>query len=154
MNGFTLIPNELFEESHLSIPARFLFLLLLKFAFQKNSCFPSQEMLAQKMGMSVRHIRNLLNELEASKLISRKRSGFNKVNVYSLSRDYGNYTSSLYGKNENSNSSQMGTVAPFNKGTTFPNKNKQIKEKDKKGSMEGLEILRQKVNEIAPGRYS
>ena len=46
--------------------------MLLKYAWQKDFCYPGQETLAKDMGVSDRSVRTYLQELEAEKFINIK----------------------------------------------------------------------------------
>jgi len=80
--GFTQIPNSIIENKDLSIPARFLYLLLLKYAWKKNQIFPGQDSLAKIMCCSGVTIRKYLSELKKANLITWKQRGLNKTNIY------------------------------------------------------------------------
>lgn len=82
--GFTLVPNFLLNNSHLSAGAKLTYVMLLKYAWYENFCFPGQDQLASDMGVSRRYAQTCLKELEQSKLISVKRQGLGKPNVYTL----------------------------------------------------------------------
>ena len=82
-SGFTQVPNFILENVSLSIQARLLYCNLLKYAWNKDFCFPTQETLAVDMGLSSRRVRDILKELE-SKYIKVHRHGFESPNVYEL----------------------------------------------------------------------
>lgn len=123
MKNFTIIPNELFEKSQLSVPARMLLCTLLKYCGQKDMCYPSQQTLSENLLCTPRHIRNLLDELLQAKLITKQRTGFNKSNTYTVTKQFkivGNYSSP-----------HLRSKFPLNPGTTIPPKNTYIKTKGK-----------------------
>lgn len=113
MKNFTQIPNLMFENSQLSIPARYLYCILLSHCRQKDTCFPGQKNLAESIGCSKRHIRTLLKELQKSVLIHIKRTGFNRPNTYTVAKHI----------ERNPNSHQIGSVYPLYKGTENPSNN-------------------------------
>jgi hypothetical protein len=135
MKNFTLIPNEILEESQLSITTRYLLCVLLKFSGQNDWCYPNQKTLGKNLDCSPRHIRNLLGELELNGLIVKRRTGFNKPNNYKVSKEY--TSERKYG------SCHIGSKFPVNQGTAFPSKNTYVKTKSKRR----MEIEREKLTE-------
>lgn len=86
--GYTYIPNEIFKQCQLSISARFLLCILLQYCRKKDTCFPSQSMLARNMGVSSRQVRNLIKELVSNDLPYVKRQGFNRSNTYYVAKSF------------------------------------------------------------------
>ena len=82
--GFTAIPNRLLENADLSLGARMVYAMLLKFAWQKDFCFPAQERIATDLGIGIRSVRTYLHELREAALITWKQQGLNRPNVYYL----------------------------------------------------------------------
>lgn len=82
--GYTLVPNFLLKNSKISSGAKLTYVMLLTYAWEKDCCFPGQVTLAKDMGVSERHARDCLKELERSKLISVKHRGQGRSNVYTL----------------------------------------------------------------------
>ena len=82
--GYTAVPNFLLKKSSLSPGAKLTYVMLLKYAWEKDSCFPGQARLAQDMGVSPRHAHSCIKELEQAKLISVKRRGQGSTNIYTL----------------------------------------------------------------------
>lgn len=121
--NFTMIDNNIFLESQLTYQARFLYCILLKYAGKKDYCYPSQSTLAQNMGLSDRHIRNLIDELIKAGILSKKRTGFNKPNTYFVTKELE--------RERNGSSYQVGSKVPGNEGMELPSKNTYIKRKDK-----------------------
>lgn len=80
--GFTAIPNRVLENNGVSLGARMTYAMLLKYAWQKNFCFPAQESIARDLAVTDRSVRTFLNELRDKKLISWKRQGLNRPNIY------------------------------------------------------------------------
>jgi len=58
--------------------------MLLRYAREKDSCFPGQKTLADQSGMGERSINRHVQELEEKGFISINRRGLGKPNVYSL----------------------------------------------------------------------
>ena len=50
--GFTQVPNFILKDGCLSLGAKVTYAMFLSYAWQKDSCFPGQERLAEDMGMS------------------------------------------------------------------------------------------------------
>src|SRR4051794_6280089 len=82
--GFTAVPNRILQNNKLSLGARMTYAMLLKYAWQDDFCFPAQESIAKDLGVTDRSVRTFLNELQDSGLITWKRKGFNKPNIYYL----------------------------------------------------------------------
>ena len=148
MKNFTVIPNELFESSQLSIPSRYLLCLFLKYSGQDETCYPSQKTLARVMGFSDRYIRTLILELEGSKLIHKRRTGFNKSNTYTVSKQYRKSSSSQSNGGGNSRADELGSMFPLHQGSDVPPKSTYRKETSKRGSSKGIEILEEKMINI------
>ncbi len=90
--GFAAVPRAILRDSKLSPSEKALYALLIDYAWQDGECFPGQNTLAHDMGLQRRQIINLLASLKKAKLISIKRPGLGKPNVYyieSLSKRYG-----------------------------------------------------------------
>ena len=83
MNNYTLLDNNLIT-SNLSDGAYRLYTLLLSMSYgDKNTCYPSQAYLSEKLHKSVRTIQRYLNELYSVKLVAKKRRG-SISNIYTL----------------------------------------------------------------------
>jgi len=84
-SGFTQIPNYIQHNNKISLQARFLYSVLLSFAWKENRAFPGQKKLASIMGFSRDdQVRKYLIELKNNNLIVWKRRGLGKTNVYTL----------------------------------------------------------------------
>jgi hypothetical protein len=83
-HGFTQVPNVILEDPSLSLGAKMCYAMLLRYAWQKESCFPGQESLAQGLGISKRSVVTFLKELESSGYVEKMRRGLGKTNVYVL----------------------------------------------------------------------
>lgn len=123
--NFTIVPNEVLGPSQLSLSARCLFIDLVRYCGQKDFCFPSQRTLASDLCISMRHIRNLLKELESEGLIMSIRSGYNKSNTYKVAREV------FITKDRNSGSYQMRSVIPLHRGNCVPHNITYPKTRDK-----------------------
>lgn len=147
MMGFTIIQNELLDESQLTISARYLLMVLIRFSGQDVSCYPSQKTLGKILNLSTRQIRTHLNELIQAELISKKRSGFNRPNTYIVAKEYRKHTSAQPSNNEQPSSLQLGSAYPLHQGNQLPPKTTYRKETNKRGSHKGFELLREAMIE-------
>ncbi len=82
--GFAQISHLITEDRLLSDLAVRVYLALLKYAMNKNYCFPGQDKLAKTIGKSRSSIFRGLNELRNRGLVSWKTRGLNKTNLYIL----------------------------------------------------------------------
>lgn len=80
--GFTPLPRIILRNPQISRNCKCTYALLLDYAWQKGSCFPGQERLAQDLGVSVRTIQRDLEDLRTLKLIDWDQRGRNKTNIY------------------------------------------------------------------------
>ncbi len=90
-HGFAQIPNVVLRDSRLSGNECRLYALLLSYAWNDKECFPGHELLGEHMGLTRKSICELLSGLRKAKLITWKRQGQGKPNIYticSLSRAY------------------------------------------------------------------
>ncbi len=132
MRNFTIIPNEILRPSQLSLPARYLYCVLLKYCGQNEWCYPGQITLAKDLGCSPRYIRTLLDNLYEAGIVYKKRKGFNRANNYRVSKFLevdGNYSSR-----------HLGSKFPLHEGSPTPPKNIYLIGKGKK-SIKGFEKL-------------
>lgn len=95
-NGFTQVPNEVIKDSYLTIQARMIYIFILSKAWTSNKAFPGHKLIAETMGVSTKTVGKYLQELKTADLISWKRRGLNKTNLYTLNKWK---TSGLEGKN-------------------------------------------------------
>lgn len=79
-----MIPNAIIMAKGLSLGAKALYGILLSFAWQAGECFPGHKTLAEAGGCHRNTIQRHLNELRDYGLISWKRVGLNKPNVYTI----------------------------------------------------------------------
>jgi len=82
--GFAQVPRIILKADNLSRNAKCLYALLLDYAWQKDSCFPGQDKLANDLCVSMRTIRRDLIELKQFGLIDWHQRGKNKTNIYYL----------------------------------------------------------------------
>ncbi len=84
--GFTQLPNFLFQIRGLSHGAKLAYALILSYAWQGGYCFPGQETLARDLEVSTRSVIEYLKELQASGLIRIQRRGLGMTNIYHVLR--------------------------------------------------------------------
>lgn len=82
--GFTQVPNHVLESSKISPGAKLVYAMLLKYAWQDDSCFPGQERLAEDMGVTDRSVRTYIDELKTHDFLKVKRQGQGRPNKYYL----------------------------------------------------------------------
>jgi hypothetical protein len=80
--GWTGVPNFILESKHISAGAKLIYAMLLKYAREMDECFPGQERLAKDMGNGERSVRRWLQELVQVGLISIKKRGQGRPNLY------------------------------------------------------------------------
>lgn len=82
--GWTGVPNFILESDKISTGAKLTYAMLLKYARELHECFPGQERLADDMGCSVRSISRYISDLENAGLVSVKRRGQGRPNLYTV----------------------------------------------------------------------
>jgi DNA-binding transcriptional MocR family regulator len=82
--GFTQVPNFILKDPEISLGAKVTYSMFLSYAWHNDSCFPGQEKLAADMGMSRSRVAEFIGELNKHGLISIKRRGLGKTNVYTI----------------------------------------------------------------------
>lgn len=82
--GFTQVPNFLLKAKNLSAGDKLAYAMLLSYAWQNDSCFPGQRCLAEDLGLDERSVRRHLKSLEKNQLLTIKRRGLGKTNIYEL----------------------------------------------------------------------
>lgn len=95
---------------------RLLTLLLFKYARTNNNAFPSQNKLAKDLGISPRHIRDLLSELKYHRIVVWKRRGYSQSNKYFFNEE-------LYFLNDDQTTKQLGNPSSALLGGTIPLQN-------------------------------
>ena len=84
--GFTQIPTLVLRDGRLSGNEKTLYGLLLSYAWQEGECFPGQCRLAKDMGVDKKTVGVGLAKLRSAKLISWKRQGLGKTNIYYIEK--------------------------------------------------------------------
>jgi len=82
LRGWTGVPNFILESKEISPGAKLTYAMLLQYARERSECFPGQDTLAKHMGNCERSVRRWLKELEEAGLISRKKRGQGRSNMY------------------------------------------------------------------------
>ncbi len=82
--GFTQVPNIILEHKKLTPGAKLTYAMLLRYAWEKNRCFPGQQTLATEMGVVKKSVIKYLKELSKSGYLESKRRGQGKTNIYIL----------------------------------------------------------------------
>jgi hypothetical protein len=82
--GFTQVPNFILTNKDLSVGAKIVYAMLLRYAWQNDYSFPGQAKLAQDIGSAERSVRTYLNELQAAKCLEVTQRGLGKTNFYRL----------------------------------------------------------------------
>lgn len=81
-HGFTQVPNVILRDEKLSLGAKMVYAMLLSYAWQKDSCFPGQERLAQDIGICKRSVVSFMRELTKAGYVEKRRRGLGKTNLY------------------------------------------------------------------------
>jgi DNA-binding transcriptional ArsR family regulator len=82
--GWTGVPNFILESKDISVGAKLIYAMLLKYAREMDECFPGQSRLAKDIGNSERSVRSWLKELERVRLIDIKQRGQGRPNLYTV----------------------------------------------------------------------
>lgn len=82
--GWTGVPNFILESKAISVGAKLTYAMLLKYAREQDECFPGQERLAEDMGTGKRSLVRYVGELEKVGLLSIKRRGQGRPNIYTV----------------------------------------------------------------------
>jgi hypothetical protein len=82
--GWTGVPNFILESKHISVGAKLTYAMLLKYAREEDECFPGQDRLAKDMGCGLRSVTRYIAELEEVELITIKRRGQGRPNLYTI----------------------------------------------------------------------
>lgn len=78
----SFLPNWLLERDELNSTDKIVYARLCQFAGKNGSCFPRQDTLAEKIGMSENSVKKSLNKLIDNKLIISNRRGQGQSNLY------------------------------------------------------------------------
>jgi hypothetical protein len=84
VKGYTQVPNHVLTSDRLSPGAKLVYAMLLKYAWEKDYCFPGQERLAVDMGVTRQSANAYIQELQRQQFIAIRRRGQGKTNLYEL----------------------------------------------------------------------
>lgn len=84
--GFVQLPKRVLFAGNLSYAAKLLYAVMLGYAWQEGSCFPGYLRLCRDMAASENMVRKYMRELQAIHLISQRRRGQGKTNIYILNK--------------------------------------------------------------------
>src|ERR1700704_3672318 len=84
LHGFTQVPNFILTNKDLSVGAKLYYAMLLKYAREKDYCFPGQQTLATDMGSSERSVRTYQKELEDAGFLEVTQRGLGRTSLYKL----------------------------------------------------------------------
>jgi hypothetical protein len=130
-HGFTQLPNAILRDPTITLGGKIAYAMLLSYAWDKDSCFPGQERMATDMGVSRRSAIIFLQSLQRRGLISIKRRGMGKTNVYTIHHLRSEESAPL----DVQNTSQLEVQ-------NLPTKNTQMKEDEKKKMKSGTRVPR------------
>ena len=82
--GWTGVPNFILESTKISMGAKLVYAMLLKYAREMDQCFPGQQRLSKDMGSGKRSVVRFIAELESVGLISIQRRGQGRPNLYTI----------------------------------------------------------------------
>jgi len=82
--GFTQIPTFILRDETLSLGAKVTYAMFLSYAWHNDRCYPGQITMAKDMGRSPSRVSEFVTELEKTKLITIKRRGQGKTNLYTV----------------------------------------------------------------------
>ncbi len=123
--GFTQIPNQILRRPDIPPGAKLAYMVLLSYAWQKDHSYPSQDRLAEDMGVSERSVITYLKQLVDSGLITIRRRGLGLTNVYVIHRISGSANSSpLTGSAKSASLEVQKSAAP--EVQNLPQKNTQV----------------------------
>lgn len=82
--GWTGVPNFILESKDISVGAKLIYAMLLKYAREMDECFPGQDRLAKDIGNGERSVRRWLKELQQVGLVTIKQRGQGRPNLYTV----------------------------------------------------------------------
>jgi hypothetical protein len=80
--GFAALSYMVLRDTRISVGARLACAVLLSYAWQDEACFAGQQKMARDMGVSERHLRRFLEELEDAAYIRIRRQELNRPSLY------------------------------------------------------------------------
>lgn len=82
--GFTQVPNFILEDPTLSLGAKVVYAMFLRYAWHDDQCFPGQETVSEALGMSRPSVTKYVCELQKAGMISIQRRGQGRTNLYTI----------------------------------------------------------------------
>jgi hypothetical protein len=82
--GFVQLPRAILYYPKLTDGARLLYAVLLDYAWNNNYCFPGQKALSDKTAWNERTVRRHMKTLLSTGLVTIKRRGQGRTNIYEL----------------------------------------------------------------------
>lgn len=82
--GWTGVPNFILESKEITVGAKMVYAMLLKYAREMDLCFPGQDRLAKDLGCGQRSVVRYIGELEKVKLLTVQRRGQGRPNLYTI----------------------------------------------------------------------
>jgi len=82
--GFTMVPNFILDHKEISVGGKLYYAMLLKYARDKDECFPGQATLARDIGASERSVRSYQKELEEAGYLKVIHRGLGKTSIYQI----------------------------------------------------------------------
>ena len=82
--GFTQVPNRVFDDDKLAPGEKLAYAALLRYAWNNDFCFPGQERLAKDCGVTRPTANSYLGGLQRKGWLKIKRRGQGKTNIYRI----------------------------------------------------------------------
>lgn len=128
--GFAQVSYVILRDTRLSLGAKLVYQILLSYAMQKGECFPGQDRIADDIGINVRTVREHLTELKNFGLISYRKRGFARTNLYIIENPR-----SVYMDKDNPNKLSKDTLLACNfREKKFENHTRAFGEVDREGN--------------------
>ncbi|HNP89616.1 MAG: hypothetical protein BWY24_00166 [Microgenomates group bacterium ADurb.Bin219] len=138
MKDYTLIKNPILRASQLTINARYLLCVLLRYCGKKEYCYPSLKTLGADLGLSPRQVSVYIDELIDNGLVTKTRTGFDRSNTYKVAKSFiveneevvAAYKKSASNMDEKSDSAHIRSAFPLHSGSELPPNNTYLIVKD------------------------
>jgi len=82
--GFTAVPNYLLDDGSCPPGAQLVYIHLLRYAWQNDFCYPGQESLAKKIGVTRKTINTWTKQAVTAGILVIRRRGQGRSNMYDL----------------------------------------------------------------------
>ena len=90
-DGFGILSRKVMRDKNLTVEAKAIYGYLVSFAGNKNTCYPSRDLMCSELGMSVNRFNKHVNSLKDSGYINVKRSSSGNLkskNIYEIIMDH------------------------------------------------------------------